>query len=69
MKPEVSMTHLQGLSNNPYPGRIDPIPRISTHFMYAYDFMGGIFLVGFLVRVLKEFLPHFILVTCPCFQI
>jgi hypothetical protein len=30
------MPHSQGLSNNPYPGRINPNPRIDTYFSLKY---------------------------------
>ena len=37
MKPEGSMSHSQGLFDNPYTGRINPVPRIDTYFFKIHS--------------------------------
>ena len=37
MKPQGSVPHSQGLSNNPIVSRINPIPRIDTYFFNIYS--------------------------------
>ena len=42
------MPQSQGLSNNPYPQRINPIPRIDTYFFKVHS--KGLFPVGLLLE-------------------
>ena len=37
MEPGGSMPHSQGPSNNPYPERINPIPRIETYLFKIHS--------------------------------
>ena len=74
MEPDGSMPHSQGLSSNPYPSRINPIPRIDTYLFKVQSNIAlpstprppkGLFPVGLPVKSLKALLPSSILATCP----
>ena len=53
------MPHSQGLSNNSYLSRINPITRIDTYLPK------GLLPVGLPFKILKALLPSSILATCP----
>ena len=65
---------LQGLSSDPILSRINPIPRIDTHFFKIYSNIPShlrqhlpksLFPVGVPVKILKALLPSSILATRP----
>ena len=73
MKHVVSMPHAQGLFDNPFLIRINPIPRIKTYFFKIHSiiflastpryFSKGLFRVRLPVKILKAMLPSSSLVT------
>ena len=74
MEPEGSMPHSQGLSNNPYPERINPIPHIDMYFLTSILILSshirlslpkGLFPVGLPTKILKTLVNYAILVTSP----
>jgi hypothetical protein len=77
MEPGGSMLHSQGLSNNPYPSRINSILRIDTYLfklhsnslLYSYLHLGfpnESFPVDLFAKILKAFLPFFLSGYMPC---
>ena len=76
MKPESSRSHWEGLSNNPFQSRINPIPCIDTYFFKFHPNIAlafksrpskGLFPINLPVKILREFLHPFIMATWPAY--